>query len=275
MNSDMNYDPLNTVFKSPKLMFNVHEDKDYRYVTCKMPIKRGDLLLLEQCFTDNTHNPSCTVQMLRYNEHLFNNLYPRTHPWDEANLCVKDLPKDMHELIISKIQSNTFTHNNSLCLGYTISQFNHSITPNAKVVQKSVNIPKEGEADFKVVFLCVVAIKDIHIGEEIFIKYNDTVQFSNNVHSSMPYELEEESKGSDDIILTMIKQYIRKERFAIVTTNQYAMYKGLYLSKDMVNYTQRFSDYIQKEYNLPMNEERIEGWLGSVYKHFADIGIDA
>lgn len=275
MNNTTNYDALNTVFKSPKISFDLHEDKDYRFVTCKVPIKRGDVLLLEQCYTDNTQNPSSTIQMIRYSERLFNNLYPRTHVWDEAKLCSKDLPEDMHEFIISKIQSNTFTQNNRLCLGDSISQFNHSTTPNAKVVQKSVNIPKEGEADFKVVFLCVLAIKDINIGEEIFIKYNDTVMFSNQENDSLtPYELEEDPKGSDDMILTMIKQYIRKDRFAIVTTNQFAMYKGLYLSKDMVNVTPRFSDYIQKEYNLPMNEERIEQWLASVYTHFSGIGID-
>jgi hypothetical protein len=279
----MNCEPVGAVFQSPKISFNLHNDKDYRYVTCKTPIKRGDLLLIEQCFTDKLGSLSCMKQMLRYNEQLFNSLYPRSQVWDESKLCAEDLPESILDLIALKIQYNSFGKESMICLGNNISQFNHSVTPNANVFSEMIDIPSitEGDPNFKVVFLYVLAIKDIAIGEELFIKYNENVKYSNyldnNVKNLPPSEspiLKEDYKDSNTIVMKIIKQYIRKVSFAEVTTTQFAMCKGLYVSKSMVNTTQRFNDYIQNEYNVPSNESVINQWVEFVFKYFSGIIID-
>ena len=265
----MSYDATFTVFQSPHI--RLQEDNDYHLVTCISSISCGDILLIEHTFMDNWDNIRMRG-MIRYNEDLFNSLYPRVEKWDEATMTAEDLPERLHDIIREKIQHNAFGDKpkDVLNIGKDISNFNHSKTPNAQVLQRTIVFPSfETEGEYiTTMFLSVVAIKDIAVGEEICIKYNDTISFSTET-------------GKEDIVVKhdelvdthirgIIEQYMTTSRFAEVMTVQYSVWKGLYLHTSALAPTRRFVEFVRMKYGRSVTNESIQWWLTFVYNVFRE-----
>jgi len=272
----MTYEPTYTVFKSPAIVFDVQEDKDYRLVKCRSAIAAGTILLVEHTFRDNFDSRNLKA-VLRYSEGLFNALYPRISPWSEHLMLAEPFDNEMAELVQAKIMYNGFGNEsaNVMVVGKDISSFNHSPTPNAKVFRQNMTLPavENGGEPVKVAFSSVVAIKNIRAGEEIFIKYNDVVKFGLGVKSV--------SDGvdftGDDLavknILDIIRKYMDGDTFPQVMSVQYAASVGLYLPNGIVIKSQRFLDFIKRVYDKHVDGAFITKWLTSIYTAFTKYGI--
>jgi len=258
------YSATHTVLKSHKIAFQTQIDKDYRFVQCVKDIRKGEILLIEHCCIDNMDR-ILLKGMVRYDEELYNSLYPRTTLWDESTIYSEPLSEDIHDILSLKVVKNCFGEENTCILGNDISRFNHSSTPNATVFRQLVELTLNNEK-IKIAFLYVIAVKDIKVNEELYIKYNNTIKF-NTEESSTITDFEHMRIDT----MPIIDQYMKKSKFAEVATIQYCMYKGLYLSQNQITTTVRFNDYIQSEYNVIPTEDIITQWVDHIRKIFESI----
>lgn len=273
----MTYELTFTVFKNPAIAFDVQEEKDYRLVRCSSVIAAGTILLVEHTFRDNFDSRNVKA-VLRYSEGLYNALYPRVNKWSERVMLAEPFDSEMAELVQAKIMYNGFGNEvgNVMVVGKDISSFNHSSTPNAKVFRQNMTLPAIeplGEP-IKVAFSSVVAIREIGVGEEIFIKYNDLVKFDSD--KTKIKSTSDTFKGDDlavKNILDIIRVYMDGDTFPQVMSVQYAASVGLYLPNGIVIKSQRFLDFIKGAYYKPGDGAFITKWLTSVYTAFTKFGI--
>ena len=271
----MTYEPTFTVFKNPAIAFDVQEEKDYRLVRCSSVIAAGTILLVEHTFRDSFDSQNLKA-VLRYSEGLYNALYPRVNKWSERVMLAEPFDSEMAELVDAKIRHNGFGNegNDVMVVGKDISTFNHSPVPNAKVFRQNMTLPavEAGGKPIKVAFSSVVAIKNIGVGEEIFIKYNDIIKFG----SDKRLIVNSDFKGDDlavKNILDIIRVYMDGDTFPQVMSVQYAASLGLYLPNGIVIKSQRFLDFIKRTYDKPVDGAFITTWLSSVYTAFTKFGI--
>jgi hypothetical protein len=73
---------------------------------------------------------------------------------------------------------------------------------------------------------------------------------------------------------SIVNQYIKKQRFAEIMTIQYAIYRGLYLTKYIDVTTQRFNDYILSKYKVVVDQKLLTSWIPFLEKRFSEITAD-
>lgn len=275
----MTHEALHTVFKSPLIAFDSQSVEDklaggiYRLVRAQKPIKSGSILLIEHCFTDLLDDPKLMKGMIRYNKQLCDSLYPRVVPWSAEAMLGKELPEAMNGVIFDKVRYNVFGFGNTVIIGNDISRFNHSMNPNAKVIRRTHILPSTEEIEeFSFSYLAVLATKDIDAGEEIFIKYNNNLNYGD----SSPELIIEEIEAVDEkqpMVEVIIKQYMKKGTFAAIAAAQYAIYKGVYLTDEGITYTQRFADFISEKYKVAFDMKLVVSWLAFVRAQFSEVGF--
>jgi hypothetical protein len=153
----------NTILKSKKMSFET-KDGDYKYVKAIKNIMRGELLLIEHCYS--TENNYMLSSVILHSPELFNNLHPRKMAWNEN--FIGKTTNELSELCLEKAQKNSFGHNGLFIIGQDISNFNHSNTPNACVKYQNCRVTDT----MFVSLLFAYSVCDINIDEEITIWYS-------------------------------------------------------------------------------------------------------
>lgn len=270
----MNTNVTNTILKSPKCKFNI--TNDYKSVIATKNIISGDILLIEHC--QYSDNQVVLMTSLRFQEELFNELYPRKTKWIEN--YATNTSDEIQELINNKIQHNCFGDKNEITIGNDISWFNHNNEYNAYVHSLKLSLHK---FPTDTVILSVVATKNIYPGEEIFIKYNDEITFENNtinlnntictLENDLNKHYNENERDHRNTIIVIVKEYTKKEKFSIITGNQIANHYGLYMSNDLVSPTPRFIEYIKSTYHIDptTNINICADWLEKIYLSIGNI----
>jgi hypothetical protein len=227
---------IRTIYKNNKIEYI--NEKDYWMIKSKKEIKKGDIILVEQCFCENEKESSVKNKMIvKINEELFNELYPRKNKWIEEYKYLDD--ENLNEMLNEKILKNCFSSKQGIVLGYNISKINHSKNPNAKTFEHTIEIGKE----IYTKILNVEAIRDINANEEIYIIYGKGVRFGEEIEIRADEEIKEENK----LIEKIIDQYIKKESFKRTILIQLCIIElGLYLLKDEIIITPRFQELYEK-----------------------------
>ena len=237
----------NTIFKSNKISFET-KDADYRYVKSINNIKQGELLLIEHCYCNEDFD--IIPDVIRTSPELFDNLYPRTVPWNES--FMEKLTSELAELCREKAQKNSFGDKGIYSIGLDISRFNHSNTPTA-----SVNYLSNSFKDIEVTCYLqyVYANCDININEEITIWYGKKYFGENIEYIEPPFKIE------NKYINTIASQYIRKDVCSNIIGNHICIYYGLYLLNDMIYPTNRFLKYFTENEKKECTKKNIINWV--------------
>ena len=235
-----------TIFKSNSISLKT-KDNDYRYVTAKNHIKKGELLLMEHCYT-NTTLDSMTNAILMNNK-LFNNLYPRKEQWTVKLLSKEGQTEDIKSLLTEKAQKNVFgsqSNDYSVCL--EISNFNHSTTPNAFVKRQKYVI----DENTTLFIMCLSSINEINIGEEIFISYGKDYFGDNSCICDYSY-----TTNVDVLVTRIMQQYLQSESCRYIIINHVSASHGLYFDDDSLYPTNRFLTTFKND----ITSENIYGWI--------------
>jgi hypothetical protein len=209
------------------------------------------------------------VNALRFQEHIFNELYPRQEPWNE-NFALDIPPKSITELISLKVQKNSFEGKNNIIIGNNISYFNHSNIPNAHIVKEEIVLDK---LDINCIFLIVVATTKIKPEKEIYIKYSDGIDFENNLcipEMSFVFDYEKRHKK----IKSIVDKYIKTYMFKLVIRNQIANHHGLFMSNNLIMPAQRFITYMNEMCDIDVLNHKdpvavCERWLECTYNNIS------
>ena len=240
----------NTIFKSNKFSVEI-KDNDYRYVRAKKQIKKGDLLLVEHCYL--TKNISDLPNFILHSPELFDNLYPRKEKWTEQLLSEEGQTDDFMTLIYEKAQKNAFGicyRKDKYCLGLDISNFNHAISPNAYVKNKTYFI----DENVSVFIMYLISDQEINIDEEITISYGNAYFGDNACLIDYGNVLTE----ADILVEKIMNQYIRKKICIDIILKHIAMFHGLYiLPDDLICPTTRF----MKTFNKEPTFENLGKWI--------------
>lgn len=289
---------VHTLFQSSKCNFVTDENSSL--VLCDRNISEGDVLLIEHCLCQRTEDNSLIANALRFQEHLFNNLYPRTIPWSE--LFATELPsEDIGDLIESKISNNCFGDTNDITIANNIHHFNHTNRPNAYMSRKDV--PMNG-LPINCTFLSIIAMTDIKPGEEIVLRCGDgnlnAIAFKlalspkgdNNKDIIDPYVMTTDIyKSHLEKIRPITEKYMKTPVFKIIYRNQVANTCGLFTTNNVIMPSQNFINTMANMYNrfecktfepgsspagynidmTKINDPRImcEKWLVDTYKIIA------
>lgn len=282
----MDFPATGTVFKSEKITYGIVED--YKFVSANQDITRGEVIFVQHAFSCEEGNYFPITNMIRCQETLFNNLSPRKCKWHEDLLRASISCRDTQKLIAEKIESNVFGCNGRLYIGDEISQFNHSKRPNAYVTNTEICFGASLQSAF---FCTVVANVDICKGEEIFIKYNDVIEFSNTQVTALilavdtPNEINENicklkidelfvsdvDKPSDS--MKFIEPYLATPQFNVIMTCQHSIHLGLYLAADIIAPSPRFNTYFIELNGRPPNQESISHWLVHIHTLYSNYGL--
>lgn len=243
----------NTIFKSNKISFETNDD-DYRFVKSTQKIKRGDLLLIEHCYS--TDDSGMISNVILKSPELFDNLYPRKMSWNEN--FIQTTTDELLELCNEKAQKNSFGRNGVYSIGLDISRFNHSNTPNSSVQYLYLNTAVK-DTDVCCRVLYVYAHCDINTDEEITIWYSKgyiNEYFNENVQEYIPsFKLE------TNYIQNVYFQYIKKDICKNIMFNHICIYYGLYLINDILSPTPRFLEYFTKNIKKECNTQNIINWM--------------
>jgi hypothetical protein len=125
---------------------------------------------------------------------------------------------------------NCFRNKNEIIIGNDMSLFNKNNKYNARVYELKLK--------YNISILSIIATKNIYSGDEIVIENKYISKLENN-----------------NDILDLVKQYIVKDEFAIITGNQIANQFGLYICNDTLSPTPRFIKYIKDTLHMNINEE--------------------
>lgn len=208
---------------------------------------------------------------IRYDKELFNSLYPREVEWKEE-YALSQIGPDIISLITKKLNNNMFMDLDKYIIGNHISWFNHSNNPNSYVLPTIIDTRLEL---YFVVFL-VVSKKEIKQADEILIKYNDTINFTENelnINQS-PLQLHQPALQLDQsnqhkpeyffkLIESALSQYENTPIYHQVMMKQIYSYYGFYTVDDIINPSNRFLDLIKKQSYYNENDlcSSIEPWL--------------
>ena len=239
---------IRTIYKNNKIEY-INEN-DYWMIKCKKEIKKGEIILLEHCFCENKKESSIKNKMIvKINEELYNELYPRENRWEEEYKYSKE--SKLNEKINEKVLKNCFDSEQGIVLGYNISKINHSKNLNAKVFEHTIEIGK----DIHTKILNVEAVKDIKEGEEIFITYGKGNRFGEEIELREDEGIKEQNK----LIEKIIDQYIKKDIFKRTILIQLCIIEfGLYLLEDEIIMTPRFEELYKNIFNEDeMDKEKI------------------
>jgi hypothetical protein len=248
-----------TVHKNPSCYFENIDD--YKRVRCSKDIKAGDILLIEHCYYQSVRPLQTTVQ---WNEKLYNSLYPRQFQWSYDFISRNST--NSTKIIRSKVKNNCFGYDDKYLIGKDVSWFNHSKFPNAIVGF----LPFETSIGINCVFIYVYATTNMNHGDEIYIKYNDTISFGLE-HKHM-YKNEVDGSMLENIkrIVEMeILQYFKTDIFRHVYFNQINQYNGYFLLEDKIgepnlNISPTFIEYIKELYGS-YNEDIANKWRSELY----------
>lgn len=231
---EINNQIIHTLYKSSKCDFTIIND--YKSVYCKNKISEGDILLIEHCFYQKKKNSFMIANALRFQEYIFNELYPRKDLWSE-NFALDIPPKSIIDLIGLKVQKNSFKEKNHIIIGNDISYFNHSDIPNACITKEEVILDN---LDINCIVIIVVATTKIKPKNEIFIKYSDKIDFENNLHiPQIKFTLNYKK------IKLILNKYIKTYTFKLIIRNQLANHHGLFMTNNIIIPTKRFITYLK------------------------------
>jgi len=219
-------DIRHTLYKNTKLTFLNNKN-----VISNKHIKKGELLLIEHCI----YNKLDLNESLKYQKEFYNNLYPFNAIW---NLNILD--EKNNDIINEKVVLNSFKMNDLIILGQDISNFkinNNNTNAYSWISSYNTNLTVDS------IFISIIAGKDINENEEIVLEYLGDIDETKHI-----------------IIPRIIEQYFKKDIFNIITLNQISNYHGLYMIDDLLNTTQKFTDYIKNDYG-DFNIDIVKEWL--------------
>lgn len=259
----------NTVFKSPKIAFEIKGD-DYRFVKSTRNIRKGELLLIEHCFC--TDNNSILLAVIKNYSELFNNLYPRKLVWSEN--IAESTSTEIDDLCLEKAQKNCFGADDGLWhIGVDISNFNHSNTPNAFNKYEKYHFDSDKVPSCNLGY--VYAQNDIDADTEITIYYSNGY-----INKYFGENITEEYKPSFELENQYIKnfgiQYIKKDICKNILFQHCCINHGLYLcSSELFIMTPRFIEYFTKKIKKEPIKQNIIQWCNylsqeiNVVTHFS------
>jgi hypothetical protein len=237
-------DVIRTIYKNNKIEYK--KENDYWMIKSKKEIKKGEIILVEHCFSENKKGSCIKKKMIvKINEELYDELYPRKNKWKEEYKYSEENILD--EIVYEKVSKNCFGSEHGITLGYNISKINHSKNPNAKVFEHTIEIGK----NIYTKILNVEAIMDIKDDEEILITYGKGDRFGEEIELREDEGIKEQNK----LIEKIIDQYIKKDIFKKTILIQLCIIElGLYLLEDEIIMTPRF----QELYENLFNEKKID-----------------
>ncbi len=230
---------IRTIYKNNKIEYK--KENDYWFVTSQKDIKKGEIILVEHSFCENQRESSTKNKMIvKLNEELYNELYPRKNIWKEEYKYLED--NNLNEIIHEKVLKNCFGSKQGIVLGYNISKINHSKNPNAKTFEHTIEIGY----NIYTKILNVEAIRDIKANEEILITYGKGNRFGEEILIRQDEDIKEEN----NLIEKIINQYIKKDIFKKTILLQLcAIEYGLYLLEDEIIMTPRFQELYENIFN--------------------------
>lgn len=237
---------INTIYKSKKISVETKND-DYRYVKTLEEIRKGEVILIEHCYSTNNINRISHV--IQNSPELFNNLYPRKVNWDES--IIGNPTNEIFELCHEKAQKNMFGTNNIYAIGLDISNFNHSTTPNATVKYCRFKINKKLYCFIQYIYSHDIINKN----EEITISYGNEY-FGDNINNE-PIEF----KLKDNYIEKIVEQYLKKDICKNIMFNHMCISYGIYFVKDIICPTDRFIKYYTNTFGKIFNMENTLEWI--------------
>jgi len=177
-------DPIQTTFKHDDIQIVYESTNDYYKVVANKIIRKDTVILVEHCCCNDNLNDEM-FSNISSNEILFNELYPRNGQiWKQDYLL--ECNNEITELVYDKIKKNCFGDSKKYVLGLTVSKFNHSNNNNAVALFRNIHLNlHDYKSDFihnnNYTSMCfVIAVKDINIGDEIFISYGKNLIFTNS-----------------------------------------------------------------------------------------------
>jgi hypothetical protein len=244
----------NTVFKSPKISFEVKGD-DYRFVKSTRNIRKGELLLIEHCFC--TENNAILHTVIKSYSELFNNLYPRKLVWSEN--IAESKSKEIDDLCSEKGQKNCFGADDGYStIGVDISNFNHSNTPNAVTKNQKYDFVSDKVPSCNLTY--VYSQNDIGADTEITIYYSNEY-----INKHFGENITEEYKPSFELEKHYIKnigiQYIKKDICKNILFHHCCINYGIYfISSELYLMTPRFIEFFTKKIKKEPITENIMQW---------------
>ena len=225
-----------TIYKSDSI--DINSDNGIYKIIAKHDIKYGEMLLIELVFVGDIN--TC-VLLIRENEFMYNQLYPRLTKWNETN--------DREDASI-KFEKNSFTKNSDkFVIASDLSKINHSCDPNcitfycSKLVVNGLDMR----------YLALYSIKNISHGEEIKIMYGDT------------HGHREEYDNIQKIIIEYEKTYESRK----IMMHHYLAMNGFFFSNnERVCMTNRFVDFVNKKYDHGTIQEKKDKMLVYVEQIF-------
>lgn len=204
----------NTIFKNRKISFEI-KDNDYRFVKVNEDINEDELLLVEHVITSD--NEIILKTNIKYDNNLLKNLYPRNY----NDIIVND-DDVLNKICCEKLQKNCFGWNDIMLLGKDISNFNHSITPNARHCHVKLCYDM---IEVEICILYVYSIEMIKKNTEVFINYgkayfNDTIE--------VVYDKNEKFH----LVKNIIEKYVKKDIFKNIVYNHICSYYGIYYNNN-------------------------------------------
>lgn len=253
----------NTLFKSNKISFETKDD-DYRFVKSTQNIKKGEILLIEHCYTTDKCDMLSTV--ISKSPELFNNLYPRKMSWNEEQIINEEMDENTEELCYEKAQKNAFGDNGLFYIGLDISNFNHSDMPNACVSYSNFSYGKDTEDCCNLLY--IYSNRNITNDEEITIWYNVAYFDKKSVEKYKP-----PFKLDNRYIENIHIQYMKKDICKNIMFNHMCNYYGLYLVNDMICPTKRFLEYFKNNVKKECNQQNIIYWMVEQKKKYNYLNI--
>jgi len=218
----------------------------YRRLVAHKPIPKGSLVLLEHTMTV----PMALLRTaIRHDQIAFDMLYPRNTSKRWADHVDKN-SEEMNELLAQKIACNAIgdpKHLMSLALGF--SAINHAFPSNCAM--RSVRVTQSPmQKDLALMFLYVVAKKDIEAGEEITVTYATSAEEEHAfIRTPSAEELEAEAALEESVLQTTklhfraIDQYLEKKRWVGISSRHKLTTDGIFLAP---NYLVMSDDYIKR-----------------------------
>lgn len=236
------FDVTHPVFIHPKCHFKM--EKDYRSVVATGNIQTGDLLILEHCYYQDPEKTNLLKMTLRFQPELFNELNPRSIPWDPS-WADSAMPAAISDLIAQKLDCNVFLNSeeDKVTLSRSVAWINHESNPNAYLWTYTVDT--KGALPMDCYFVAVIAGGDIFTGDEITIRYNPI--FDAMYPTKFPNRCLSLDFTPQAQIQILIEKYAETEIFGTTMVNQIANHLGLYRVGDTMILTPRFMHQLESD----------------------------
>jgi hypothetical protein len=247
---------------------------DNKCLKSKDFIPQNTTLIVEQVFCDNSKNKSAKyiLDAIRFSQELYDSLYPRTKKWNLEDMLYS---LESNNLILDKIKYNAFMKNNNVYIGEFVTKSNHNQNHNAKAFLFEL---QDEKTPYPLSYIVIVSTKDIKEYEEILIKYNDKVIFSQSESLIESFTLtKKESLILDETlfdlnlelkqeILNKIKIYQSSDTFLYCRTNQIGIYYGAFCIGEKIFFNEKFEKYL-KEKNIENTLENRRLWFENIYQN--------